>query len=112
MAISRSMTDVAYDILGKKKKSLDFKRLWQEVCKKLDYDDSIANKKLVQFHNNIMLDNRFATVENNKWDLRSRRKFEEVHVDTSTIIIEDDDELEIDLDVNEDEIEVKEKEVF
>ena len=43
-----------------------------------------------------MLDTRFASLDNNKWDLRNRRKFDEVHVDTSDIELDDDDEEDVD----------------
>lgn len=89
--MKHSMNDVAYKILYSKKKSMTFSNLWTEVCKKMEYTESLAEKKLVQFYNNMMLDNRFVSVEQNKWDLRERRKFDEVHIDTSAIIIEDDD---------------------
>ena len=42
-----------------------------------------------------MLDNRFASLNNNKWDLRNRRKYDEVHVDTSDIEIDDEDSDEL-----------------
>lgn len=38
-----------------------------------------------------MLDSRFASLEGNKWDLRNRRKFDEVHIDTSEIAMDDED---------------------
>ena len=38
-----------------------------------------------------MLDSRFASLEGNKWDLRHRRKFDEVHIDTSEIAMDDED---------------------
>ena len=38
-----------------------------------------------------MLDSRFASLEGNKWDLRNRGKFDEVHIDTSEIAMDDED---------------------
>lgn len=101
MTANRSMTDVAYDILLDTKTSVEFSKLWTNVSTILGYDDAIAKKKLVQFYNDIMLDKRFAPLEDNKWDLRTRRKFEEIHVDTSAILIEDDDDDMVDADLDD-----------
>lgn len=103
MTANRSMTDVAYELLTQHKTSVDFKELWNQVVSILGYDENLAKKKLVQFYNDIMLDKRFASLEGNKWDLKSRRKFEEVHVDTSAIIIEDDDDLDEEAIFSDDE---------
>lgn len=48
-------------------------------------------KKKSQFYSELMLDSRFASLEGNKWDLRNRRKFDEVHIDTSEIAMDDED---------------------
>ncbi len=71
MAEKQTMTDVAYTFLSKRKKES-------------------------QFYSELMLDTRFASLDNNKWDLRNRRKFDEVHVDTSDIELDDDDEEDVD----------------
>ena len=52
-------------------------------------------RKKSQFYSELMLDNRFASLNNNKWDLRNRRKYDEVHVDTSDIEIDDEDSDEL-----------------
>ena len=41
------------------------------------------------------VDNRFASLDNNKWDLRNRRKYDEVHVNTSEIEIDDEENDEL-----------------
>ena len=64
MSVSQIMTDVAYQCLSKRKKEIDLE---------------------------LMLDSRFASLEGNKWDLRNRRKFDEVHIDTSEIAMDDED---------------------
>lgn len=86
---SRSMTDVAYSVLMKKDVSLKLPKLWKAVCSELKYDEQKSNDKIVQFYNNIMLDNRFVALDD-KFDLRERRKFEEVCVDTNSIMLDDD----------------------
>ena len=51
----------------------------------------VKRKKKSQFYSELMLDTRFASLDNNKWDLRNRRKFDEVHIDTSEIAMDDED---------------------
>ena len=56
----------------------------------------------------MMLDNRFTSLGNNKWDLRSRHTYNETHFDTSEIVLEDDNNDELDeLDSFEEEAEVE-----
>ena len=81
------MTDVAYEVMSKKKRSIPFVRLWAEVMKNCGCSaDSIA-----QFYSDLSLDPRFVNLKDNKWDLKERRKFEESHVDLSEIELTDDD---------------------
>ena len=89
---TKSMTDVAYAVLAKRETSLKLKNLWKAVCKELKYDEQMANNKIVQFYNNIMLDNRFVALDD-KFDLRARRKFDEVCVDTNSIILEEEEPI-------------------
>ncbi len=93
--ITSSMCDTAYELLNKKKKPVAFAKLWQEVSQIMGYSDDMAAKKIASFYSNLMLDTRFARLEENKWDLRSRRTYEETHFDTSKLII--------DIDENDDE---------
>lgn len=96
MSVSKSMTDVAYQCLSKRKKEIEFLKLWTDVSNQMNIPEEKLRKKKSQFYSELMLDSRFASLEGNKWDLRNRRKFDEVHVDTSDIAV-DDEELE-DLD--------------
>lgn len=96
MSVSKSMTDVAYQCLSKRKKEIEFLKLWTDVSKEMNIPEEKLKKKKSQFYSELMLDSRFASLEGNKWDLRNRRKFDEVHIDTSDIAV-DDEELE-DLD--------------
>lgn len=107
MIVNRSMTDVAYDLMSKKKRCIAFGKLWEEVCEKMGFDQKMSEKKIAQFYTDMMLDNRFAALEENKWDLRSRRTYEETHFDTSAIIIEDEDSDEELEDADEDELNLK-----
>ena len=96
MSVSKNMTDVAYQCLYKRKKEIEFLKLWTDVSKEMNIPEEKLKKKKSQFYSELMLDSRFASLEGNKWDLRNRRKFDEVHIDTSDIAV-DDEELE-DLD--------------
>lgn len=88
MSNNLAMTDVAYNFLSKRKREVDFTRLWDEVAKAMKIPEDKVKKKKSQFYSELMLDNRFASLDNNKWDLRNRRKFDEVHIDTSDIEID------------------------
>ncbi|MBE6114003.1 MAG: DNA-directed RNA polymerase subunit delta [Erysipelotrichaceae bacterium] len=113
--VIRSMTDVAFELLGKKKKAITFKKLWEEVVEVMGYSEAVAANKLATFYANLSLDARFALVEDGKWDLRSRRTFNETHKDLSDILDLDDDEdefLDEDSENDLDEGENDEKEVF
>ena len=47
---------------------------------------------------NITLDGRLITVGENRWDLRSRHKFEEVHIDMNDIYAEEETDDDTDDD--------------
>jgi DNA-directed RNA polymerase subunit delta len=87
---SRSMLDVAYDTLKKNTQELSFLDLWNEVVKTMGFTPTQSEAKIAQFYSALMLDVRFAPLADNVWDLRSRRTYNETHVDTSTLILEDE----------------------
>lgn len=92
MASAKSMTDIAYDILSKKKRSIQFSKLWEDVSKIY----GASNDRVAQFYSDLTLDSRFASLKENKWDLAERRKFDESHVDISKIELDEDEPEEID----------------
>ena len=70
------------------------------ICKTLggsheEIPEEKLKRKKSQFYSELMLDNRFASLDNNKWDLRNRRKYDEVHVNTSEIEIDDEENDEL-----------------
>ncbi len=103
MASAKSMTDIAYDVISKKKRAIVFPKLWEEVSKIY----GASNDKIAQFYSDLTLDSRFASLKDNKWDLIERRKFAESHVDLSEIELEDDEpeetEDEDDIIIDKDE---------
>lgn len=100
MSGKETMTDVAYNWMSKRKKEVDFLKLWNTVSEEMQIPEEKQKRKKSQFYSDLMLDNRFASLGGNKWDLRNRRKFDEVHVDTSDIELEDDDidETEVEME--------------
>lgn len=95
MSYNQTMTDVAYSCLSKRKREIEFAKLWAEVSKTMKIPEEKLKRKKSQFYSELMLDNRFASLDNNKWDLRNRRKYDEVHVNTSEIEIDDEENDEL-----------------
>ena len=91
MASAKSMTDIAYDILSRKKRAIQFGKLWEDVSKLY----GASNDKVAQFYSDLTLDSRFASLKENKWDLVERRKFDESHIDISKIELDDDEPEEV-----------------
>lgn len=101
------MVDIAYELMSKKKKEVTFAKLWEEVSQIRGLTQAQADDRIAQFYTDMTLDDRFVHLKDNKWDLRSRHKFEEVVIKTDTILVddeEDEDEIEAqDLDASDDE---------
>ena len=97
---NRSMVDVAYELMSKKKKAVNFYKLWQEVSEVKGFDEEEKDEWDHEFdfdslfYTNITLDGRFITIGENNWDLRSRHKFDEVHIDMNDIYTDEDEESE------------------
>ncbi|MBR5754610.1 MAG: DNA-directed RNA polymerase subunit delta [Erysipelotrichaceae bacterium] len=104
MTSVRSMTDIAYDVLAKKKRAVQFGKLWEEVSK----ESGVSRDKAAQFYSDLTYDSRFASLKDNRWDLAERRKYDESHVDISKIELDEDEpeeteeeEADIIIDKNE-----------
>ena len=91
---SKSMTDIAYEVMLGKKRAVQFLKLWEDVSKISKASDDMIG----QFYSDLTLDTRFAALADNKWDLAERRKYSESHVDISKIELASDDVDEIDND--------------
>ena len=90
-----SMVDVAYNLMTKKKKEVDFAKLYQEVSEIKGFTEQEAEVRMSVFYTDITLDGRFITLGENRWDLRTRHKFENVHIDMNDIYAELEDEEEL-----------------
>lgn len=87
-----SMVDIAYELMTKKKKPINFYVLWEEVAEIKGFDEEQKDNNESAFYTDITLDGRLITVGENYWDLRSRHKFEDVHIDMNDIYSDDDEE--------------------
>ena len=96
MAESKSMSDVAYEIMSGKKRAISFSVLWQEVSKKT----KVSNDHIAEFYSDLTVDGRFVCLKDNKWDLKNRRKFAESQIDLSELEVEDGEEEIFDEDGN------------
>ncbi len=97
----KTTQDVAYDCLKRKRKPVEFTRLWNEVSSNMGIDETQAKNKLIKFYNAMSLDARFVQLSNNLWDLKSRHTFESIQSEKTKF----QDEL-IDLDeLDEEELE-------
>lgn len=92
--MKKPMVDVAFELLSKKKKPVVFLKLWEEVSQMAGLTPQQEEDNIAQFYTDLSLDDRFVHVGDIKWDLRSRHTFNEVVVDTSSILIDETDEEE------------------
>lgn len=98
-----SMVDIAYTLMTKKKKEVDFSKLYQEVSEIKGFSPEEAAEKMSIFYTDITLDGRFITLGENRWDLRDRHKFENVHIDMNDVYADlEEDEEEIEEDEEDD----------
>lgn len=104
--MKKSMVDVAFDLMTRKKKPVVFLKLWQEVSEIMGSTPAQEEDNIAQFYGDLSLDDRFVNVLENKWDLRSRHTYNESVVDTSSIIIDEDSDDGFDED-HEDHAEVE-----
>lgn len=93
-----SMVDIAFDLMNKKKKPVDFYKLWEEVAQIKGFSEEERDENESLFYTNITLDGRLITVGENRWDLRSRHKFADVHIDMNAIYADEEEESEEDDD--------------
>lgn len=100
--MAKSTTDAAFELLSKKKKEVSFAKLWDEVSQIMGFTPAQAERKIANFYSDMMLDKRFVSLPENMWDLRQRHKFDDVHIELDSIVLEDDDDSE-DIDSFDDE---------
>lgn len=94
-----SMLDAAFDIMSSKKRAIAFPKLWEEVQKVMN----VSNDMVGNLYQDMSLDARFVRLEDNKWDLQSRRTFEEGHFDLSKLEMDEEEQVEEQEEIIEDE---------
>ena len=79
--MAKSLLEYAYEFVSKKSGPVSFEEIWAYVTKEAGLSEDEAKAKVARFYTNLMLDGRFVNVGNNSWDLRTRQKFDKVHID-------------------------------
>lgn len=106
--MSKSLLDLAYEFISKQNEPQDFNTIWENVVKTSGLSEEEANKKVGRFYTNLLLDGRFVTLGENKWDLRSRNTYDKViHIDIKSLYAE---ESSTDKDPEEENDDTSEKE--
>ncbi|MBP5694593.1 MAG: DNA-directed RNA polymerase subunit delta [Bacilli bacterium] len=98
---NESMVDVAYGVLVDAGTTVKFKDLYNSVCEKLELSEEEKDEKISLFYTNLSLDGRFVTLGENEWDLRSRQKYEKVHIDMNDVYSDIDNETTGNMDLEE-----------
>ncbi|WP_031589332.1 DNA-directed RNA polymerase subunit delta [Kandleria vitulina] len=93
-----SMVDLAYQIMQERTQPIDFYELWSIICEKKQFTEEEIDENESNFYTNITLDGRMITTGENRWDLRVRHKFEDVHIDMNDIYSEEEASDEDDQD--------------
>lgn len=88
--VSKSLSDLAFEKLKKKKKEVLFQKLWKEVSEDANLPEAVAKRKVASFYNALMLDSRFISLEGNQWDLRERHSIEGLLIDPELLDTYDD----------------------
>lgn len=89
-----SMLEVAELLIQRKIKPQKFEKIAKEVCEMMGLTDEEFQSKLAQFYSDLTLSGKFVTVGEDKWDLKSRQKYEVANYDTYDIDFEDE-EIEV-----------------
>lgn len=89
------LVELALEVLKSEETEMEFKALWTKVIEmsKMDAEQSI--EYISDFYTDLSLDNRFIGVDKTKWDLRSRRKFEETLINTDELIDDEEEKVEL-----------------
>lgn len=92
---NKSLQDIAEKVMKKKKKPVDFKKLWDDVCEEVRFTETDKKSKMAKFYNSMTLDSRFIQLEKNHWDLKSRQSYSKIKVNIETFEFEDDEDFDL-----------------
>ena len=92
----KSLLDYGYDVLSTSKDPVKFIELFNKVVEMsgLEFSDAELKSRMSKFYTQLSLDERFITLTDNYWDLRSRHVFEQVHLDMIDAYSDEDDEID------------------
>jgi len=95
---TKSMLDVAYELMSKSKKTATFTDLYDQIAKILVMNDDEKKSHIGEFYTELTLDGRFVALTDNSWDLRARHTYDKVHIDVNDVYsdVEEGDEDEED----------------
>lgn len=96
--MKKSNLDVAFELISKKKRSVDFLKLWADVSSIQGMSEEEANQRVGQFLTQLSLDGRFISLSNNTWNLRERYAFSKIDAAITKNIIEETDNYSSDDD--------------
>lgn len=88
--MSKSLLELAYDLVSTNGKPTKFKDIWDYCVKNAELSPEDAVDKMSRFYTNLTLDGRFVALSGNVWDLRVNHKYDSVHVDMSEFYQEDE----------------------
>lgn len=71
-----SMLQIAENLMQRKKTPQSFRKIAQEVSELMGLSEEELNKRVARFYADLTLSGKFVNVSGNKWDLKSRQKFE------------------------------------
>ena len=95
--MEKTLLDYAEEFL-KNGTEASFNDIWEYVVNNAfsSEEREEAKKIVARFYTNLSLDGRFVPLENNMWDLRARKKFDEIKRDWKEYYPDDDSEIDID----------------
>ncbi len=99
---NKSNIEIVYDLISSRNGGVTFKEIWTRICELNGYSEAQRNSKIGEFYTTLTLDGRFILIDN-KWDLRSRHKYEEYSIESKTVVLDDDDEDTRDIEDIEEE---------
>ena len=90
----KSLIDYGYDVLSASKDPIKFIDLFNNVVELsgVELSESELKIRMSKFYTQLSLDERFITLTDNFWDLRSRHIFEQVHLDMIDAYSDDEGE--------------------
>ena len=94
--MEKSLLDYGFDVLSASKDPIKFIDLFNKVLELsgLELSESDLKSRMSKFYTQLSLDERFITLTDNFWDLRSRHIFEQVHLDMIDAYSDDEDEVD------------------